>query len=141
MSTSVSFAVNIIIGTFERLRSWRQTSGWAGLGQAFAAQDEPEPALAAYRAAMKLWPSSHVPPLAMAVLCSRTGQLVLAQQYANLATARCRGDPLVYHELGAMAYKMGAWLSFIEEIHEASSLVRSNINMISSSGRPHAASR
>ena len=58
---------------------------WGGLGQAFAVQDEPEPALAAYRAAMKLWPASHLPPLAMASLCVRTGQLVLAQQHASLA--------------------------------------------------------
>lgn len=84
--------------------------GWAGLGQAYAAQDEPEPALAAYRAALKLWPASHVPPLAMATLCARTGQLVLAQQYASLAAARCAGDPLVYHELGAMELRAGACL-------------------------------
>jgi tetratricopeptide (TPR) repeat protein len=61
---------------------------WGGLGQAFAVQDEPEPALAAYRAAMKLWPASHLPPLAMASLCVRTGQLVLAQQHASLAQVR-----------------------------------------------------
>jgi tetratricopeptide (TPR) repeat protein len=93
--------------------------GWAGLGQAFAAQDEPEPALAAYRAALKLWPGSHVPALALATLCGRTGQLVLAAQYAQLAVGRCRGDPLVHHELGAQAYRLGDWEAAAGHLHTA----------------------
>ena len=53
---------------------------WCALGQAYAQQDEVEPALAALRTAMRLYPASHVPPLAMVPLTLRTGQAVLAKQ-------------------------------------------------------------
>ena len=46
-----------------------------GLGQAYAAADELEAAMTAYRAAMRLWPGAHVPPLAMAALSLRAGNV------------------------------------------------------------------
>lgn len=48
---------------------------WVGLGQAYAAADELEAAMTAYRAAMRLWPGAHVPPLAMAALSLRAGNV------------------------------------------------------------------
>ena len=48
---------------------------WLGMGQAYAAQDATEAALAAYRGALKLWPNCHVPPLAMATLSVKLGQV------------------------------------------------------------------
>lgn len=108
MSATYHFLGGSLAGYFSvRLRLTLTESFYCTYVLTPCSQDEPDPALAAYRAAMKLWPASHVPPLAMATLCLRTGQLVLAQQYAHLAMARCGGDPLVYHELGAMAYKLG----------------------------------
>lgn len=82
---------------------------WVGLGQAYASLEEVEPALAAYRTAMRLLPNAHVPPLAMATLSMKTGQLALAKQYLDLATARCASDPLVYHEAGVLEFRQGAF--------------------------------
>ena len=77
---------------------------WSALGMAYAATEDTEPALAAYRVAQRLWPHSHVPALAMSSLCLRQGHTTLARQYMNLAAARCASDPLVYHEAGVAEY-------------------------------------
>ena len=71
---------------------------WTALGAAYAATEDVEPALAAYRIAQRLWPHSHVPSLAMSSLCLRQGHTTLARQYMNLAASRCASDPQVYHE-------------------------------------------
>jgi tetratricopeptide (TPR) repeat protein len=44
---------------------------WVALGVAYSATEDTEPALAAYRAAQRLWPHSHVPALAMSGLALR----------------------------------------------------------------------
>jgi hypothetical protein len=72
---------------------------------------EHEPALHAYRAAMNLLPKAHMPPLAMAAIASRSGQMILAKQYLDLATSRCPSDPLVFHEAGVLDYRMGSYSS------------------------------
>ena len=80
---------------------------WVALGHAYALQDESEPALAAYRTAMRLHPASHIPPLAMVPLMQASGQVALAKQYLELALTRCPHDPLVYHEAGVLEYNAG----------------------------------
>lgn len=77
---------------------------WTALGAAYAATEDTEPALAAYRVAQRLWPHSHIPVLAMSSLCLRQGHTTLARQYMNLAASRCASDPLVYHEAGVAEY-------------------------------------
>lgn len=82
---------------------------WIGLGQCFALLQEHEPAMHAYRAACLLLPKAHVPQLAMAAVAARNGQITLAKQYLDAATALCMSDPLVYHEAGVLEYKQGAY--------------------------------
>jgi len=82
---------------------------WIGLGQCFALLQEHEPAMHAYRAACLLLPRAHVPQLAMAAVAARNGQITLAKQYLDAATALCMSDPLVYHEAGVLEYKQGAY--------------------------------
>lgn len=81
---------------------------WVGLGGALCAQEEVEPALQAYRTALRLRPNSHIPPLAMAHLAVRGGHTMLAKQYLDMATSRCSHDPLVYHEAGVLEYRLAA---------------------------------
>lgn len=96
---------------------------WIGLGQAYASMNEHEPAMHAYRAAMQLLPEAHTPPLAMAAIASRSGQLVLAKQYLELATARCASDPLVYHEAGVLEYRVESYAAAWGLFHFAVTLV------------------
>lgn len=80
---------------------------WMALSHAYAGQDENEPALVACRTAMRLYPASHMPPLAMAGLTLKAGSLQLAKQYLDMATARCAHDPGIYHEAGCLEYRQG----------------------------------
>jgi tetratricopeptide (TPR) repeat protein len=80
---------------------------WAGLGLAYAGQEELEPALAAYRTAMRLAPNAHAPPLAIAALCCKAGSYALALQYIDMALASCAHDPAVYHEAGVLEWRQG----------------------------------
>ena len=59
-----------MIGDFENARRYfsksttidhRFAPAWVGFGHAFAAQDESDQAMAAYRTASRLFPGSHVP--------------------------------------------------------------------------------
>jgi anaphase-promoting complex subunit 6 len=84
----------------------RFVPAWIGFGHAFAAQDESDQALGAYRTADRLLPGSYVPNLCLGCEYSRSGNVTLAEQHLNLALAR-HPDPLVFHELGVVAFKVG----------------------------------
>ncbi len=84
---------------------------WVGLGTAFGAGEETEPALAAFRTAARLLPAAHVPPLSAAALATRSGQFALARAFLDAAAARVGpgGDPHLWHEAGVLEYRVGNW--------------------------------
>ena len=71
----------------------------------FAAQDESDQAMAAYRTATRLFPGSHLPVLCIGMEYQRTNNLGLAEQFFGKAREICPADPLVYNELGVLAYR------------------------------------
>ena len=75
-----------------------------GLGHAFAAQDESDQAMAAYRAAARLFPGCHLPALCIGMEHRRANNLSLAEQFF-VKPRICPGDPLVHNELGVLAYR------------------------------------
>lgn len=93
-----------IIGKFELARRYfskattkeRQFApAWIGFGNSFAAQDESDQAMAAYRTAQRLFPGSHVPLLCTGMEYLRTNNMALSQTYFNQALKMCPNDPLV----------------------------------------------
>ena len=78
----------------------RFAPAWVGFGHAFAAQDESDQAMAAYRTASRLFPGSHIPWLGIGMEYLRTNHLHLALQYIKQAQEICPVEPLVLHELG-----------------------------------------
>ncbi|GMY06132.1 anaphase-promoting complex subunit 6 isoform X4 [Fagus crenata] len=62
---------------------------WIGYGNAYAAQEEGDQAMSAYRTAARLFPG-----------------FKLAEQFFMQAKTICPSDPLVYNELGVVAYHM-----------------------------------
>ena len=87
----------------------RFAPAWVGFGHAFAAQDESDQAMAAYRTASRLFPGSHVPWLGIGIECLRTNHLHLALQYIKQAHELCPQEPLVLHELGVLHYHNGEY--------------------------------
>ena len=75
----------------------------------FAAQDESDQAMAAYRTASRLFPGSHIPWLGVGMEYLRTNHLHLALQYIRQAQEICQSEPLVLHELGVLHYLNGEY--------------------------------
>ena len=129
-----------MIGDFENARRYfsksttidhRFAPAWVGFGHAFAAQDESDQAMAAYRTASRLFPGSHIPWLGIGMEYLRTNHLHLALQYIRQAQEICPYEPLVLHELGVLHYLNGEYdeavtyfLSVAENCHEYDETVR-----------------
>ncbi|XP_027361587.1 anaphase-promoting complex subunit 6-like [Abrus precatorius] len=79
---------------------------WIGYGNAYAAQEEGDQAMSAYRTAARLFPGCHLPTLNIGMECMRTHSYKLAEQFFMQAKSTCPSDPLVYNELGVVAYHM-----------------------------------
>lgn len=78
---------------------------WLGFGNAYAAQDESDQAMAAYRTAARLFAGCHLPVLCIGIEYLRSTSLNLAEQFFLQARNICPTDPLVYNELGVLAYR------------------------------------
>ncbi|KAL2620164.1 hypothetical protein R1flu_000369 [Riccia fluitans] len=78
---------------------------WLGFGNAYAAQDESDQAMAAYRTAARLFAGCHLPNLCIGMEYLRTNNLNLAEQFLLQAKTICPDDPLVFNELGVMTYR------------------------------------
>eukprot|EP00898_Chlorokybus_atmophyticus_P002261 jgi/Chlat1/3035/Chrsp206S03287 len=78
---------------------------WIGFGHAFAAQEESDQAMAAYRTAARLFPGCHLPLLCIGMEYMRTLNANLAEQYLVQAHTVCQTDPLLYNELGVLAFR------------------------------------
>ena len=96
---------------------------WIGFGHSFAAQDESDQAMAAYRTAARLFPGCHLPVLCIGMEYQRTNHLGLAEQFFEKARDVCPADPLVHNELGVLAYRNRDHAAAVKHFERALSLV------------------
>ena len=96
---------------------------WLGFGHAFAAQDESDQAMAAYRTATRLYPGCHLSLLCIGMEYHRTNNFNLAGQFLSRARHLRPADPLVYNELGALAFHNGDHVSAISHLEKAIALI------------------
>lgn len=82
---------------------------WIGFAHAFAAQEESDQAMAAYRSATRLFAGSPLPWLGIGMEYVRTNHLPLAEQYLRQAHSLCPGHALVNHELGVVHFLKGEY--------------------------------
>ncbi|KAH8065578.1 hypothetical protein JL721_8131 [Aureococcus anophagefferens] len=87
----------------------RFAPAWIGFGNAFAAQDESEQAMAAYRSASRLFQGSHVPLMFIGMEYLRTNNLPLAKHFLRGARKLCGSDPMVLNELGVVELRQGLY--------------------------------
>jgi anaphase-promoting complex subunit 6 len=81
--------------------------GWLAYGHAFAAAEESDQALAAYRTAARLFPGSPAPLLYMGVEYARGANWALARQLLASARDASPGDGRPIHELACVALRCG----------------------------------
>lgn len=79
---------------------------WIGYGNAYAAKEEGDQAMSAYRHAARLFPGCHLPILFIGMEYMRSHSYKLAEQFLTQAKRICPSDPHVYTELGVVAYNM-----------------------------------
>ncbi|GAB2230997.1 hypothetical protein Droror1_Dr00027280 [Drosera rotundifolia] len=89
-------------------------AAWIGQGNAYAAKEEGDQAMLPYRTAVRLFPGCHLPSLYIGMEYMRTHNFKLAEQFFLQSKSICPSDPLVYNELGVVAYstkeyKKAAW--------------------------------
>ena len=84
----------------------RFVPAWIAYGHTFSNVEESDQAMAAYRNAIRLQPGSHLGQLFMGMEHIHSGNLLLAFDFITKSQHICPFDPLVYNELGVIAYKM-----------------------------------
>jgi anaphase-promoting complex subunit 6 len=92
---------------------------WIGFAQAFAAQDETDQAMAAFRTASRLFPGLHIPLLGMGLEYIRMNNLALAEQMLLRAHRRCPADAAVAHEIGSLALRQGNYTDAVHWLYKA----------------------
>jgi tetratricopeptide (TPR) repeat protein len=92
---------------------------WVGFAQAFAAENETDQAMAAFRTASRLFPGLHIPLLGMGLEYIRMNNLALAEQMLLRAYRRCPADAAVAHELGSLALRQGKYNDAVQWLHKA----------------------
>jgi len=92
---------------------------WIGFGHSFGYQDASDQAVAAYRTAHRLFPGSHIPLVCIGMEYVRTQNLPLALRFFNQARTICPLDPLIYNELGIIAYKNNNFSEAVHQLEEA----------------------
>ncbi|XP_052179246.1 anaphase-promoting complex subunit 6 [Diospyros lotus] len=101
---------------------------WIGFGNAYAAQEEGDQAMSAYRTAARLFPGCHLPTLYIGMEYMRTHSFKLAEQFLMQAKAICSADPLVYNELGVVAYHMKEYKKAVWWFEKTLALVPSSLS-------------
>ncbi|CAN0115211.1 unnamed protein product, partial [Scytosiphon promiscuus] len=87
----------------------RFAPAWIGFGNAFAAQEETDQAVSAYRTAARLFQGSHLALLYIGMEYVRTHNLALARNFLMGALALSPLDPLVLNELGVVHFATGEY--------------------------------
>ena len=81
-------------------------ASWIAFGHSFAAQDESDQAMAAYRTAARLFPGCHLASLFIGMEYLRTNNLKTALLSFQDAKKICfDSDPLVFNEMGVVYYR------------------------------------
>ncbi|XP_075488140.1 anaphase-promoting complex subunit 6 [Primulina tabacum] len=102
--------------------------GWIGYGNAYAAQEEGDQAMSAYRTAARLFPGFHLPTLYIGMEYMRTHSFKLAEQFFLQAKIICPSDPLVFNELGVVAYHMKEYKKAVWWFEQTLSHVSSSLS-------------
>jgi anaphase-promoting complex subunit 6 len=102
----------------------KDAAAWLAFGHSFAAQDESDQAMAAYRTAARLFPGLQGPVLGMGMEYSRMNNLGLAAQMFNQASRLCPNDPHAANEYGVLLLRQKAPEKSVEVFEKALALVK-----------------
>jgi len=97
---------------------------WIAFGNAFAAQDESDQAMAAYRTSLRLFTGSHLPLLYMGMEYLRNNNILQARRQLDQAQAICGTDPLVFNEIGVSLYREKKYAEAVQVLEQGLQLAQ-----------------
>ncbi len=95
---------------------------WVGYGHTYAAQDQSDQAMSAYRTVARLFPGCHLANLFMGMEYLRTKNLRTALLSFELAKQVCATDPVVWNEIGVVLYRK-------QDYHKANEVLTQALNL------------
>lgn len=107
-----------LIGKFDSSRNFFRKAttidphfgeAWIAFAHSFSAQGEHDQSMAAYRNASRMLTGCHLPSLCIGMEYIRLNNFSLASKFLLSAKEICSFDPLLYNELGCIAYKEQNW--------------------------------
>ena len=104
--------------------------GWIALGNSYAAQDESDQALGAYRTCIRLFPGCHNARLYLGMEYIRTNNIKTAFLSFQEAVTLCNKDPLVYNEVGVVLCKQKKFCDAEESFLEGLKLCKDDYSHI-----------
>ena len=96
---------------------------YLGFAHAFAAQEEGDQAMIAYRTAARLFEGSHLPLLCLGIEYAKAGNTAVAEELLKEGLRVYPTDPLTLNELGVLAYRKGGWVEAVGFFRRALALV------------------
>ena len=96
---------------------------YLGFAHSFAAQEEGDQAMIAYRTAARLFEGSHLPLLCLGVEYAKAGNVAVAEELLKEGLRVYPTDPLTLNELGVLAYRKAEWVEAVGFFRRALALV------------------
>ncbi|QRW18018.1 cell division control protein 16 [Rhizoctonia solani] len=78
---------------------------WIAFAHAFAYEGEHDQAIVAYSTSARLFPGSHLPQLFIGMEHIQLSNMQLAESHLAASVALCDSDPILFNELGVVAYE------------------------------------
>jgi anaphase-promoting complex subunit 6 len=100
------------------------------LGNTYAAQDESDQALGAYRTCIRLFPGCHNAHLYLGMEYIRTNNIKTAFAAFQEAISLCNKDPLVYNEIGVIFFKQKLYDDAKENFLKGLSLCKEEFSLV-----------
>jgi anaphase-promoting complex subunit 6 len=100
------------------------------LGNSYAAQDESDQALSAYRTCIRLFPGCHNANLYLGMEYIRINNIKTAFVAFQEAISLCNKDPLVFNEIGVVFFKQKLYEDAKENFLKGLSLCKEDNSLI-----------
>ncbi|KAG8885545.1 anaphase promoting complex subunit cdc16 [Tulasnella sp. 332] len=92
---------------------------WIGFAHSYSYEGEHDHAIVAYSTAARLFPGLHLPALFLGMEHLQINNFALAGEYLSLSLSICDGDPLLFNEMGVLAFQAKRYQEAADRLERA----------------------
>ncbi|KAG9024750.1 anaphase promoting complex subunit cdc16 [Tulasnella sp. JGI-2019a] len=92
---------------------------WIGFAHSYSYEGEHDHAIVAYSTAARLFPGLHLPALFLGMEHLQINNFSLASEYLALSLSICDGDPLLFNEIGVLAFQAKKYQEAADRLERA----------------------